>query len=151
MLRLAIREIFRRRLRTFLLALTVIMVGSFMVATLILGDSLIAGLETAEVSERVLFGGELGIQFVRNILLFFNFLAYLVGVFVIANTFWVILSQRSYELALLRVIGASKGQVFGIVIWEALLVGIFGGLASILCGIGLARVFSALAMLWVGT
>ena len=145
MLRLAIREIFRRRLRAFLLALTVIITGSFMAAVLILGDSLIAGLEAAEIDGEVFLGGELGITLIRNILLFFNFLAYLVGVFVIANTFWVILSQRSYELALLRVIGASKGQVFGIVIWEALLVGIFGGLASILCGIGLAQGFFSLS------
>ena len=145
MLRLAVREVFRRRLRAFLLALTVIISGSFMVAILILGDSLLAGLEMADVDQRILFGGQDGIEYVRNILLFFNFLAFVVGVFVIANTFWVILSQRAYELALLRVIGASKGQVFITVIWESLFVGLIGGLVSIACGIGLAQGFFSLS------
>ena len=145
MLRLAIREVFRRRLRAFLLALTVIVAGSFMVAILILGDSLVAGLQTANVDEAAFFGGEDGINSIRNILLFFDFLALLVGIFVIANTFWVILSQRAYELALLRVIGASRGQIFAAVIWEAWLVGVLGGVVSILCGIGLAQGFFSLS------
>ncbi len=66
-------------------------------------------------------------------LLIFGFIALFVGAFTIFNTFSIIVGQRTRELALLRVLGASRGQVLGSVLLESALVGL---LASAL-GIGL--------------
>ena len=50
-------------------------------------------------------------------------LALFVGAFLIVNTFAMLVAQRSRELAMLRAIGASRGQVTGTVIAEALVIG----------------------------
>ena len=142
MLRLAVRELSRRRLRAFLLALTVIIAGSFLVAVLILGESLLAGLETNSTdSAEMMEVSQFSIQFIRDLLLAFIFLAFVTGALVISITFWVILSQRTYELALLRIIGISKGQIFGLVLWEALIIGLSGGILAIAFGTALAQGF----------
>ncbi len=142
MLRLAVRELSRRRLRAFLLALTVIIAGSFLVAVLILGESLLAGLETTSTdSAEMIEVSQFSIKFIRDLLLVFIFLAFVTGALVIAITFWVILSQRTYELALLRIIGISKGQIFALVLWEALIIGLSGGILAIGFGTALAQGF----------
>ena len=69
--------------------------------------------------------------FLNTGLLVFAGVSLLVGAFLINNTFAIIVAQRSRELALLRAVGASRAQVMGSVLVEALAV---GGLAS---GIGL--------------
>lgn len=59
-----------------------------------------------------------------------------VGAFLIANTFGIVLTQRARELALLRAAGATAGQVFASVLGEALLVGLAGALTGTLLGVG---------------
>ncbi|MFE9955045.1 ABC transporter permease [Micromonospora sp. NPDC005299] len=59
--------------------------------------------------------------------------ALLVGAFLIANTFSIVITQRTRELALLRAAGATGGQVLRSVLGEALLV----GLAASAVGLGL--------------
>ena len=66
-------------------------------------------------------------------MLVFAFIALFVGGFTILNTFSIIVGQRTKELALLRIVGASRRQVFRSVIGEAAIV----GLLSSLIGIGL--------------
>jgi putative ABC transport system permease protein len=66
-------------------------------------------------------------------LLVFAFIALFVGGFTILNTFSIIVGQRTKELALLRVVGASRRQVFRAVLGEAAIM----GLISSLIGIGL--------------
>jgi len=67
-----------------------------------------------------------------------------VGAFVIWNTFSIMVGQRVRELALLRVLGARRGQVFRGVLAEATLLGAVAALAGVLAGIGLARGLAAL-------
>ncbi|WP_433287428.1 FtsX-like permease family protein [Micromonospora sp. CA-244673] len=59
--------------------------------------------------------------------------ALLVGAFLITNTFSIVITQRTRELALLRAAGATGGQVLRSVLGEALLV----GLAASTVGLGL--------------
>ncbi len=66
-------------------------------------------------------------------LLVFGFIALFVGAFTILNTFSIIVGQRTRELALLRIVGASRRQVFRSVLGEAAVV----GLVSSLIGLGL--------------
>ncbi len=67
----------------------------------------------------------LGDQFAvfQIILTAFAIIAAFVGIFLIYNTFNIIVAQRSRELALLRAMGAGWGQVVGAVMLEALVVG----------------------------
>ena len=71
--------------------------------------------------------------FFSTALLVFAFISLFVGGFTIFNTFSIIVGQRTRELALLRIVGASRRQVFRSVLLEA---GIVGMVAS-LVGLGL--------------
>ncbi len=62
--------------------------------------------------------------FLNTGLLVFAGVSLLVGAFLINNTFAIIVAQRSRELALLRAVGASRAQVLGSVMSEALAVGV---------------------------
>jgi putative ABC transport system permease protein len=76
------------------------------------------------------------IDYLRIVLLALAAAGLVVGGFLIANTFGIVLSQRSRELALLRAAGATGRQVFGSVLGEALLVGITGAVGGTGLGIG---------------
>lgn len=70
-----------------------------------------------------------GTNAVTVFLMCFGVLAMFVAALVIANTFQVLVAQRRRTLALLRTIGAQKGQLYRSVIGEA---GILGVIASVL-------------------
>ena len=57
-----------------------------------------------------------GLRFFNNILLGFAGVALFVGIFLILNTFSIIVAQRTRELALMRAIGASRRQIIGSVL-----------------------------------
>jgi putative ABC transport system permease protein len=90
----------------------------------------------AEASEAV----EEILGFVETFLLVFAAIALFVGAFIIANTFQMSVRERMRELALLRALGASPGQVFASVLAQAFLVGLVGGGLGVLAGAGLVRV-----------
>ncbi|MFJ9605745.1 ABC transporter permease [Kitasatospora sp. NPDC101176] len=71
-------------------------------------------------------------------LLGFSAIALFVSVFVIANTFTMLIGQRTRELALLRAVGATRRQVVRAVRTEALLVGAASAAAGCLLGVGIA-------------
>jgi putative ABC transport system permease protein len=81
-------------------------------------------------------------------LLVFAFIALFVGGFTILNTFSIIVGQRTRELALLRIVGASRLQVFRSVILEAGIVGLVASLIGlglgVLAAMGLEALLSAL-------
>ena len=79
--------------------------------------------------------------FISTVLLIFAAISLFVGGFTIFNTFSITVGQRTRELALLRVVGASRRQVFRSVIGEAALT----GLVASLIGLGLG-VLAALGL-----
>jgi putative ABC transport system permease protein len=74
----------------------------------------------------------------KTVLVAFALVSLFVGAFIIYNTFSIIVAQRTREVALLRAIGAGRGQVLGSICLEALAVGIVASLLGLLAGIGLA-------------
>jgi putative ABC transport system permease protein len=64
--------------------------------------------------------------------------ALLVATFSIYNTFSILVAQRTRESALLRAIGASRGQILTSVVVEAMLVGVVASVAGLLGGVGIA-------------
>ncbi len=76
--------------------------------------------------------------FISTALLVFAFVALIVGMFIIYNTFSIVVAQRMREMALLRAIGASKRQVLASVIGESVVVGILASAVGVIAGIGLS-------------
>ncbi|RRR81659.1 ABC transporter permease [Streptomyces sp. RP5T] len=70
-------------------------------------------------------------------LLVFAGIALFVGTFIIANTFTMLVAQRTKELALLRAVGASRRQVTRSVLIEAFVVGLVAAVTGLVAGIGI--------------
>ncbi|MCL7429392.1 FtsX-like permease family protein [Streptomyces sp. YS415] len=64
--------------------------------------------------------------------------AFLVGTFLIVNTFSMLVAQRTREIGLMRAIGSSRRQVNRSVLTEAVLLGLAGSVVGVVAGIGLA-------------
>jgi putative ABC transport system permease protein len=79
-----------------------------------------------------------GLGFFTTGLLVFAGVSLFVGAFIIANTFSIVVAQRTRELALMRAIGASRRQVLGSVLTEAVVVGLAGSAVGVAAGAGLA-------------
>ncbi|MFI6207130.1 ABC transporter permease [Streptomyces sp. NPDC051041] len=73
----------------------------------------------------------------RQGLLVFAGIALFVGTFIIANTFTMLVAQRTKELALLRAVGASRRQVTRSVLAEAFMVGAVAAVTGLAAGIGI--------------
>ncbi|MER7726512.1 FtsX-like permease family protein [Streptomyces sp. NPDC096323] len=65
-------------------------------------------------------------------------IAFLVGIFLIVNTFSMLVAQRTREIGLMRAIGSSRKQVNRSVLLEAVLLGIVGSILGVAAGVGLA-------------
>ena len=81
--------------------------------------------------------------FLRIFLLGFAGVTLFVGVFLILNTFSILVAQRTRELALLRSLGASRGQVLRSVLVEAVLVGLVAATLGLFAGLGVAALLRA--------
>lgn len=90
------------------------------------------------------------LKFFNILLLVFAFIAVFVAVFIIFNTFTVLVAQRTRELALLRALGAGRGQVLGAVVGEAALVGLIAGVVGLLGGVLVAAGLRALIQVLSG-
>ncbi|MEV0491664.1 ABC transporter permease [Streptomyces atratus] len=65
-------------------------------------------------------------------------IAFLVGIFLIVNTFSMLVAQRTREIGLMRAIGSSRKQVNRSVLIEALFLGFVGSILGVGAGIGVA-------------
>ncbi|MFG1909982.1 ABC transporter permease [Kribbella sp. NPDC048928] len=72
------------------------------------------------------------------VLALFGGLALFVGTFLIVNTFAMVVAQRGKELAMLRAIGASRGQITRTILTESVIIGFIGSTLGLLIGIGVA-------------
>ncbi|MET7978807.1 FtsX-like permease family protein [Streptomyces mirabilis] len=75
---------------------------------------------------------------IKYAMLGFAGIAFLVGIFLIINTFSMLVAQRTREIGLMRAIGSSRKQVNRSVLVEATLLGIFGSILGVGAGVGLA-------------
>ena len=84
------------------------------------------------------------LSFFSTALLVFAFISLFVGGFTIFNTFSITVGQRTRELALLRIVGASRRQVFRSVLAEAVIVGTLASLVGLGLGVLAAEGLEAL-------
>ncbi|GAA0569307.1 ABC transporter permease [Paractinoplanes ferrugineus] len=71
----------------------------------------------------------------RTALLGFGMLAVGMAAFVIANTFTIVLAQRTRETALLRLLGTTRRQVLRSVLLEAAVIGVGGSAIGLVVGV----------------
>jgi putative ABC transport system permease protein len=90
------------------------------------------------------------LSFLTTALLAFAGISLFVGAFIIFNTFSITVTQRMREFALLRTLGASRGQVMRQVLTEGVTIGLFGSLVGLALGIvvagGLRALFRAVGV-----
>ncbi|MFJ8542859.1 ABC transporter permease [Streptomyces sp. NPDC093586] len=75
---------------------------------------------------------------IKYAMLGFAGIAFLVGIFLIINTFSMLVAQRTREIGLMRAIGSSRRQVNRSVLIEALFLGIVGSVLGVAAGVGIA-------------
>lgn len=81
--------------------------------------------------------------FITTFLVVFAGIALFVATFSIYNTFSIIVAQRSRESALMRAIGATRGQVLQATMVEALVIGVLASVVGLFGGIGVAALLKA--------
>lgn len=97
--------------------------------------SAITGRQAADAAaERV--GERIG--FLNTLLTVFGFIAVITAVFLIFNTFAMLVTQRRREMSLLRAVGAGAQQIQGSVVIQALVLGIIGTIVGVVLGLYLA-------------
>ena len=99
-------------------------------------DNRLTALEEGQRSKEALY--RLGTNLIKYILIGFGGIALFVGSFVIANTLAITVAQRIRELATLRTLGASRRQVLGSVLLEAVVIGLIGSIVGLFLGLVLA-------------
>ncbi|HWM35634.1 MAG TPA: FtsX-like permease family protein, partial [Streptomyces sp.] len=77
-------------------------------------------------------------------MLVFAGISLFVGIFIIANTFTMLVAQRTKELALLRAVGASRRQVTRSVLIEAFVVGTVAAVTGLAAGVGIGAALRSL-------
>jgi putative ABC transport system permease protein len=96
----------------------------------------VSGLQVAEEGAK-----EAGnaLKFLPTALMAFVAVSLFVGIFLIVNTFSMLVAQRSREFGLLRSVGATARQVFASVLLEALVVGAVASALGFGAGVGAAH------------
>ncbi len=105
------------------------------------GVEAVTGAQVAQESSEALnrqFG------FLHMMFLAFAGIALFVGSFIIWNTFTMIVTQRSREIALLRAVGATKRQVQLSLVVEAAVIGVAASAIGVVLGAGVAKGLDAL-------
>jgi putative ABC transport system permease protein len=104
-----------------------------------------AQVQTARDHDRfTLKGLEQFITIIRTVLLVFGFVAIFVGAFTIFNTLSITVAQRAREFGLLRMVGATRRQVLGSVLLEALALGLLASATGLAAGFGIAKGLDAI-------
>ncbi|MGQ4390418.1 ABC transporter permease [Streptomyces sp. SAS_270] len=75
---------------------------------------------------------------IKYAMLGFAGIAFLVGIFLIINTFSMLVAQRTREIGLMRAIGSSRKQINRSVLVEATLLGVIGSILGVGAGVGIA-------------
>jgi putative ABC transport system permease protein len=74
-------------------------------------------------------------SFFNTFLMAFAYIALFVGMFIIYNTFSIIIAQRMREMAMLRAVGASRRQVLRAVLLESAIIGAVASAVGLAAGV----------------
>ena len=80
------------------------------------------------------------IEKVNRFMMTLGAITLLIGLFGVVNTMMASVNERIKDIGIMRAVGASRGQIIKTFIYEAILIGIIGGIFGYLAGSGLAYV-----------
>lgn len=89
------------------------------------------------LAQRMARASGVNVDQIAMFFLAFAVVALFVAALVIYNTFNILIAQRTREMALLRCVGATRGQVFRSVLIESTVVGLLASVLGAIAGIGL--------------
>jgi putative ABC transport system permease protein len=95
----------------------------------------------AEAAQRIQ-GQMAGFQLGLNVMVA---VAMVVCSFIVFNTLFMSVNERTYEIGVMRAVGSSRRQIFRIFLAEGLLLGLLGAFVGIGVGLGLSRLFTKVA------
>jgi putative ABC transport system permease protein len=101
----------------------------------------------AEITKETQDSIKQGLSFLTIFFGIFAGIAVFVGIFVIYNSFAIIVAQRTREMALLRAIGARRRQIRRSVVVEAAIVGFLASVVGFIVGLGVATLLGKLLQL----
>ncbi|MFM2152607.1 MAG: hypothetical protein RL199_1042 [Pseudomonadota bacterium] len=90
-----------------------------------------------------------GITVVTSALAALSLLITLLAAVNIAHAFYAQVRERRREIGLMRALGASRRDVLVLLLSEAAIVGLGGGLAGVLAGLTAVRVVDLVALTWL--
>ncbi|HSM38895.1 MAG TPA: FtsX-like permease family protein [Candidatus Limnocylindrales bacterium] len=96
--------------------------------------------ETVADAEQQLARAQAGFS---GIAFLFSLVAVAVGAFLVANTLAMTVAERMREIGLLRAAGTTSRQVLGIFLRQGAAIGLVGGIAGLLLGLGVATALIA--------
>lgn len=106
----------------------------------VIADSLnrnIAGLRAVAVKQ--VAENEMGVMDKMNtLMLALAGITLVIGAFGVVNTMMTSVHERVKDIGIMRAVGASRGQIIRVFIYEAIVIGILGGLIGYLAGTGMA-------------
>jgi putative ABC transport system permease protein len=100
----------------------------------------------AEAAQRIqgqMAGFQLGLNVMVGV-------ALVVCAFIVFNTFFMSVSERTYEIGVMRAVGTSRRQVFDVFLGEGLILAFVGGTIGLFVGLGLSRIFTRVAEVLLG-
>jgi putative ABC transport system permease protein len=71
--------------------------------------------------------------------------ALVVCAFIVFNTLFMTVNERTYEIGVMRAVGTSRSQIFRIFLVEGMLIGTIGTVSGVFTGLALSRAFTAVA------
>jgi putative ABC transport system permease protein len=71
--------------------------------------------------------------------------ALVVCAFIVFNTLFMTVNERTYEIGVMRAVGTSRSQIFKIFLAEGMLIGTIGTVGGVFTGLILSRAFTAVA------
>src|SRR5207247_9620938 len=95
------------------------------------------GAPKAEAVQRI-SGQTAGFQIGLNVMIAISLV---VCSFIVFNTLFMTVMERTYEIGIMRAVGSSRSQFFRLFLTQGLLIGALGTIAGLLGGFGLARLF----------
>jgi putative ABC transport system permease protein len=65
--------------------------------------------------------------------------------FIVFNTLFMTVNERTYEIGVMRAVGTSRSQIFKMFLAEGMLIGTIGTITGVFAGLALSRAFTAVA------
>ena len=107
----------------------------------VLGSSFDVSAPKAETVQRMQ-GQMAGFQLGLNVMIA---VALVVCSFIVFNTLFMTVKERTYEIGVMRAVGTSRSQVFRAFLAEGLLIGLIGTATGVVAGFSLSNVFISVA------